>query len=83
MESRRERLHALGEHHLKAARTLIASVCKKDSRFGALVAESGVGYEFGHDYGMGTFLVATARQKGSLPHAPLTRPPPQAGLHHE
>ena len=66
MESRREQLHALGTRDLEDARRLIQSVCKKDSRFAALVADSGVVYEFVHDYGMGTLLVATARRSGPL-----------------
>lgn len=66
MESRREQLHALGNHDLEDARRLIQSVCEKDARFAALVAHSGVVYEFVHDYGMGTLLVATARRSGPL-----------------
>lgn len=66
MESRREQLHALGNHDLENARRLIESLCQQDDRFAALVAEPGVVYEFVHDYGMGTFLVATARRAGPL-----------------
>jgi hypothetical protein len=66
MEARREQLHALGNHDLEEARGLIQSACEKDVRFAALVADSGVVYEFVHDYGMGTLLVATARRSGPL-----------------
>lgn len=66
MESRREQLHTLGNRDLEDARSLIESVCEKDARFAALVADSGVVYEFVHDYGMGTLLVATARRSGPL-----------------
>lgn len=66
LESRRERLRALGNHDLQDARQLIQSVCERDARFAALVTDSGVVYEFVHDYGMGTLLVATARRSGPL-----------------
>ena len=66
MESRREQLHSLGNRDLEDARSLIQSVCEEDSRFAALVADSGLVYEFVHDYGMGTLLVATARRSGPL-----------------
>lgn len=66
MEARREQLHALGNRDLDAARRLVTSVCEQDGRFAALVADSGLVYEFVHDYGMGTLLVATARRSGPL-----------------
>lgn len=66
MESRREQLHTLGNQDLEDARRLIQSVCEQDARFAALVIDSGVVYEFVHDYGMGTLLVATARRTGPL-----------------
>lgn len=63
-----ERLQALGDHDLEEARGLIKSACEMDSRFAAIVADSGVIYEFvhNHDYGLGTLLVATARRSGPL-----------------
>lgn len=66
MASRRRQLHRLGDQGLEDARTLIRSICGQDVRFAALVAESDVVYEFVHDYGMGTHLVATARRSGPL-----------------
>jgi hypothetical protein len=66
MEARREQLQAMGNRALEAARSLIQSVCDEDARFAALVAGAGVVYEFVHDYGMGTLLVATARRSGPL-----------------
>lgn len=66
MESHRERLRALGNRDLDDARGLIESVCEEDARFAALVADSGVVYEYVYDYGMGTLLVATARRWGAL-----------------
>lgn len=66
MESRREQLHAIGNHDLELARNLIQSVCEKDPRFAALFDDSGVVSELVHDYGMGTLLVATARRVGPL-----------------
>jgi len=61
-----ERLRLFAERALAAAREIITSAGDEDDRFAALVAESGVVYEFVHRYGMGALLVATAGRSGPL-----------------
>ena len=60
-----ERLRVVAEDDLGRARATIEA-CSMDERFSALVAGSGVVYEFVHRYGMGSLLVATAGQTGDL-----------------
>ncbi|WP_344776675.1 hypothetical protein [Nocardioides panacisoli] len=61
-----DRLGHVATAGLARARELIGTACDVDPRFATLVARSDVLYEFVHDYGMGTLLVATARPEGPL-----------------
>lgn len=62
----RERLSQPAERSLGEARELIDSAREASARFAALLASADVLYEYVHDYGMGTLLVATARPTGPL-----------------
>lgn len=61
-----DRLAALAQRDLQEARQTIEMACREDGRFAALVADSGLVYEFVHRYGMGALLVATAGRAGDL-----------------
>ena len=61
-----ERLRVVAENDLGQARATIEEACSLDDRFSALVAGSGVVYEYVHRYGMGSLLVGTAGQTGDL-----------------
>lgn len=65
-QANHERLRFAAEDDLSSARATIDSACGRDERFSALVAGSGVVYEFVHRYGMGSLLVATAGRTGDL-----------------
>lgn len=62
----RDQLAQPAERSLREARELIESVREASPRFAALLASASVLYEYVHDYGMGTLLVATARPTGPL-----------------
>ena len=61
-----DQLRSLGIRDLELARETVSSACVVDPRLAALVADSGVVYEFVHQYGMGGLLVATAGRTGDL-----------------
>jgi hypothetical protein len=61
-----EHLKSIAERELREALAITTSACEEDDRFAALVAQSGVIYEFVYRYGMGGLLVATAGQSGDL-----------------
>jgi hypothetical protein len=65
-KSPHDRLESVARPELREARQTIERACDEDERFAALVADSGVVYEFVHRYGMGALLVATAGRSGDL-----------------
>jgi hypothetical protein len=65
-KSPHDRLESVARRELREARQTIETACEEDERFAALVADSGVVYEFVHRYGTGALLVATAGRSGDL-----------------
>jgi hypothetical protein len=65
-KSPHDRLESVAQRDLREARQTIETACDEDDRFAALVADSGVVYEFVHRYDMGALLVATAGRSGDL-----------------
>jgi hypothetical protein len=61
-----ERLRLVAQRDLDAARQTVDDLRRADERFAALVAESGLVYEYVHRYGMGALLVASAGATGDL-----------------
>lgn len=64
--AKNERLASLAQQDLQAARQTLEMACREDERFAALVADSGLVYEFVHRFGMGALLIATAGRSGDL-----------------
>ena len=59
----RARLQSIADKELDRARKVMETASALDARFARLFVQSGVVYEYVHDYGMGELLIATARRE--------------------